>query len=362
MSEDAPQLPPEGVPQEQQPVASETQATAGELGGAAVEATQIPVQDGENATTDTGSTQWDEAKASTVGMATREAGYSRDVHDPFQNKHLEWARGRMSMMDSDAQITWGGDVQEKARNTEALRQRVEDYKERDEEVPEYTKRTLEHAEAELDQAKTKERKELEESLKDDTSEREEAIAKLERPFEELYDLAPETFANMPTSEFMEVTKQLITLKRKLNYENQGLHTAQHISEELRESFLERRRGLRWDSTGSIGGSSIYKGDVSAVIEEIQDALLMPGFKDNEEYDRITHEVDDKYRAVFEGSFDKTPRQIVEGVIELTDGYAQQIAGKVQEALRQKNEFLKKYGVKTESEESETAASPSESEN
>ena len=42
-------------------------------------------------------------------------------------------------------------------------------------------------------------------------------------------------------------------------------------------------------------------------------------------------------------------------LELTDAYAQQIAGKVQEALRQKQEFLKKYGARTQPEAAETSS-------
>ena len=333
-TENAPQLPPpEGEPQQQ-------------------EAMQIPVQDAETPLADTEDTRWNEDKARTVGMATREAGYSRGEHDPFDDtKSLEWARGRLSMMDSDEQITWGGDVQDKAQKLEKQKQVVENYKARGEEVPEDQQHWLEHDQVEYDQAKTRERERLGEDLEDETGEREEAIAKLERPFEELYDLAPDTFANMPTSEFMEVTREFTSLEKKLKLENRSLWTAEQISTVLKE-HLEKKQGLHWDS--HLRRNSFYSGNVAVMVDEIQDALRIGGVT-SEEYERIAQEVEDKYKAVFAGSFDKTPKQIVESALELTDGYAQQIAGKVQEALRQKQEFLKKHGIKTEPETPEVDA-------
>ena len=201
------------------------------------------------------------------------------------------------------------------------------------------------------------RESLERYLENRILNREKAIDAHGRPFEELYDLAPEVFANMPTPEFIAATREFTEIQEKVTERSWGLRRIE-LGLGLLKERLEKRQRVHANETYQ----DMAYGNIVAYVDEVRNALAIYEIEDEEERNRIWKEVEEKYAAVMSGSFDKTPRQIVEGCIEVTEEYVKQIAEKLQAALRAKQEFLEKHGIKTEPEESETdTATPSPAE-
>jgi F0F1-type ATP synthase membrane subunit b/b' len=153
---------------EQQP-APEVQEAAEELGSAAVEATQIPVQDGEAVLSDTGSTQWDEDKARTVGMAVKELDdqvRDRIAADPERAQDLE-------------------------------------------------------------------------RFDNDTERRDRRLNGGEDYYEALYNLNPQLFANMPTSEFMAIRHEIAKINQDLR---EAEEKVQQLSQQKQKTMAKYEPG------------------------------------------------------------------------------------------------------------------------
>lgn len=370
MSEDAPQFPLGGEPQEQQPVVDEAQETTEELDGAAVEAMQIPVTDAS-----VEDTRQDPIKGETVGRAAMEAenlrlqkplepGYSNI--NVFDGEHAKNLHRIMSDPNEDDIANLDEEAAATSSNVALLERNIQKYEGSDPERAQQFREELESSykpeyeraiAAATERVKEKGRLAYEEYI----PRRKEEISKRIEPFEKLYDLAPEIFAQMPTSEFVSATNEFRQAEEYLQEKSLGLEWMEIALEELEER-LQNKQTVYYDET--MHNNNIFRGNIAGFINEANKALVSDNreIQDISEADQIWKDIETKYKNIFIGTYDKSPRQIVEQCIEVTRDFVSQVAEQLQEALRQKNEFLKKYGIKTESEESETATAPSESVN
>ncbi|MGH7156909.1 MAG: hypothetical protein ACREGG_02260 [Candidatus Saccharimonadales bacterium] len=359
MSEDAPQFPPpEGEQQEHQLAPPETQDAAEELGGVAVgeEPTKIDVQDGSPTTEDT---RWDEDKARTVGMAAKASdmlhGEDRLINEPlenlpldsraFDNERLNREREAMRELNESPEA-----LEREVRNRgvggtlQWTKERIAELQAEGKEIPEDLSQQLQETQSAHDEYAERVRTNANYYVEDREREREQVIEKLTSPFEELYDLNPELFAQMPTPEFIEVYKEQRDIDEKIGRREKCLGELVEAETALK-AMLENRELITWDDKDPDRPQDIYH----SIPPDLRDIIygVSGGIREDYTDDKIV-EVLRKYESEFrDNNFGKSPQQIMEGYIRLTNEYLDQIRSLLAETESRKKEFMAKYQKSSE---------------
>jgi len=173
------------------------------------------------------------------------------------------------------------------------------------------------------------------SMQDDTAEarekrEEKTKRKLDRlnatvdkkltPYEELYEMNPDAFANMQASDFMTVAKEFSGTSVTLEYLSSYLGKQQRFEEEMKK-MSENEELANPDF-------------VRAHLNNISNALGMD--------DTTDRELHKEFGRVNKDWFDMTPRQIMEGYQNLIEKYSGEIAAKKEEAEKKRTEILDRY--------------------
>lgn len=141
------------------------------------------------------------------------------------------------------------------------------------------------------------------------------------PYEELYDLNPDKFANMPTSEFMKTAKEF---SRTTNY----IKWVSSNKDEL-------------DKVLSVFKNSLEKGEDMISIR-YKDAMLYSQERLvkvlNPEYEerQTMHE---RLVGIMDGEFDKTPRQIVEAKADFLKEYMEKVNSRIVRLQKSRQDIL-----------------------
>lgn len=146
------------------------------------------------------------------------------------------------------------------------------------------------------------------------------------PHAELYDLNPEKFASMPTSEFMDTAKELATLDETVKYDERA---KQEIAI-CRNSFMQADRDRQPVSVRSLEEFArlIY----SATSPKDEDPAAEAHYA---EYDQVLEAI----KAIDERSYDQPPRQTHEEYKKLVDPWLDKFVAKRDADLKARQDFL-----------------------
>ena len=151
------------------------------------------------------------------------------------------------------------------------------------------------------------------------------IAKLERPFERLYDINPEGFAQVSIPDFISAAEEFNGLELQLAWREQELQRIQVLLSNLQNHLTKKWRyeGQRFaeDLIGIFG----HKGSVTGE----NDLSLRQNMK------KIS------------GDFDLTPRQVLEKYIEFATKYVEIATGRAEEAKKEHQQFFEKHKIPEE---------------
>lgn len=328
-------------------------------------ATQVSVAEAPN------DTRWDLAKSQTVGMAAKEEDrnyrlqYEPDDARAFNNERLKYAREKarkLNIGDEDAVAyavknsspVYKLDYEE----LQKLKSEIADLQTGGEEVPELLSKRLEVLQRRYDEQAEYLRGLENRMLRAGERQRDEAIDQVIKPFEELYDLNPELFAKMPVPEFIEANRELREIEQDLVRLETGQKRIIEGAEEIK-SKIENRELIEWPIEEPGGPVfDIYR----SIPDELRgviygaDTVLSPQYVYNgkihgEQRGRLDNkllEVLNKYEAVPQGdSFDRSPHQIMEAYLELTNDYIDQARALFADAKKRKQDFMSKYGKGSE---------------
>jgi len=141
------------------------------------------------------------------------------------------------------------------------------------------------------------------------------------PYQELYDRNQSVFAEMPTAEFMGIAKEFSEISSKIKENEADSKKIEWWSRQIKDAF-EKKGIVNWNI-------------IDALEKEIGMSLEM----DDDTYDEVLK----KFEAEVSDSFDKTPRQIMEGYMRVAAEYTAQFEDKKQADKQRKKELLDKYG-------------------
>lgn len=137
------------------------------------------------------------------------------------------------------------------------------------------------------------------------------------PYEELYDTNPDKFATMPTAEFMELGKALIEAARDASEAEYGIERIQHYA------------GL---IQGGINGKIMTD-------QPTLNALIFEAMSIGADRDALEGAI----KIPDEDRFDKSPHEIMEGYLELLNGYKQKLEEKLTAARNKRQTLLTAHG-------------------
>ena len=144
------------------------------------------------------------------------------------------------------------------------------------------------------------------------------------PYQELYDMNPAVFAQMPTSEFMGITNEFLEINIKIKENESDSKKIEWWSGQIKDAF-EKRGIVNWNI-------------IDALEKEIGMSLEM----DDDSYDEMSR----KFEAEASDSFDKTPRQIMEGYMRVGEEYTSQFETKKLADEQRKIDFLDEHKPET----------------
>ncbi len=318
---------------EQPPVNPEEVAQAAALENGVPDPTVIEVQtDQSGDAADENEGRWDPGKAATLAAALKEEGsFDRDLeeHEDFKKK-----------ASADDYLDSYHPVKGKKNEVDYVKseiQALENLEHKDEFTEERIVRQrqrLDRKESELAATREAVGKHTEESLRK-SSERVAKVAdQVLSPFEELYDLNPEAFANMPTSEFMAVAKELKEIDRATREKSEYLAEVEGYVTEVDELIAEGKE---------LTTSAVYE-----VFNRLADiAWGKPDGPDSGYNEFCEAEEKQYFDPIFEGSFDKTPREKMNGVKAMYQNYASRIKEGRDAARAQREQLIAKYTPKSE---------------
>lgn len=160
------------------------------------------------------------------------------------------------------------------------------------------------------------------------------IAKIEAPFETLYNLKPETFAQLPLAEFIDAAKEFRLIEARL----------QSSGEEVLESVQTLRSSLE----GNLEKRQAFYGEFW---KHMWDIFKYGGIPESERQALYNSRVE--LRKIANG-FDTTPRQIIEEYIKIVDRYLEMERNYdrnyIEQAKKDRKEFLAKYGISENTQE------------
>ena len=190
--------------------------------------------------------------------------------------------------------------------------------------------SLAYSEEDLSIAKPAARAEGQEKVKEKRDAITELSDKKLTPFEELYDLNPEAFATMPTSEFMDVARKFSDANAKLELWEAALtHT---LADDIAKAIEEKQTMTFREARDSFAG--VYRNLVT-----------------NADSVRIDDDPTEAIGAIFEDSFDKTPREVMTEVKTLADKYTARLKEHRDAARAKRDEIINTYKPDSDQKES-----------
>ncbi|MDQ5972339.1 MAG: hypothetical protein QG553_498 [Patescibacteria group bacterium] len=314
-------------PQEEQPIVNPDEvAQAAALEDRAPEPTSINIQtdDSEPRPEDEG--RWDPDKAATLAAVLKEdEHFGREL-----DKHVQFK----SALDTGEYENADKFVSKSQDTTDALKDEIEALegvindpdassqdKEQAERAAENRRGSITFHEREIQGRKKEVRAEGQEKL---TDSREQVTALSDRTlnsFEELYDLNPGVFATMPTSEFMEIGRKLSAAESKLRVWDAELRDtlADYIAKAIEDKKQLPFIGLLND------------------FDNVHDTLISNAEKLGSEDD-----MSEELKAIYEDTFDKTGREVMNEVKALADKYTARIEQERAAAQAARDEIINKY--------------------
>lgn len=145
------------------------------------------------------------------------------------------------------------------------------------------------------------------------------------PYSELYDANPDKFADMPTTEFIDTAQELVALcelKDRLN---------------LRMSPLESELS---SLVSAIAAEELHQDpNLGASFADFAKGALSELAADAESRQGIAYWIDEGLSAVYEGSYDKTPREIQIALKEFFESALSMIKSRVSAIEQKQQEIL-----------------------
>ena len=151
-----------------------------------------------------------------------------------------------------------------------------------------------------------------------------AVDEVLSPHQELYDQNPAIFAEMPTSEFMGIAEELAKIDLNLRVDKSSAIDLKWYNDRIGTAF-EEKSSVNWDLIVSFR-------------QVIADSLGM----NDEDYDGVIK----KFEAEADNSFDKTPRQVMEGYMRVAGEYTSQFEAQRLADEQRRKELLDKYKPET----------------
>jgi len=148
------------------------------------------------------------------------------------------------------------------------------------------------------------------------------------PFEELYNANPERFANMPTSEFMEIGQELVKIKMRIARMESGARRQQFYEENIDQYFESKTLVPAYN-----------------VEQMTRDYMHLLALNDEAKKSTIAG-----VEAIYEDFFDKSPHQMMDSIKEKAAEFTAKFQEERDAAQAELDEFLAKQ--KTEVEEQE----------
>ncbi len=154
---------------------------------------------------------------------------------------------------------------------------------------------------------------------------EDKVEEVLSPYQELYDMNPAIFADMPTKEFMVIAKGLAEISDEIEINEDNSNRLEWYNHKLKDAF-ENKSLVNW-----------------GIIDNFrQDICRSLGKENDDTYDRVL----EKFEAEASDSFDKTPRQIMEGYTRVGNEYTSQFEAKKLADQQRKKDFLDKHKPET----------------
>jgi len=357
MPAETPEQPQELAESLTQPTEQEVAEAADMAGDAAISeaVTKVPVTD------ESEDTQWDIDKARTVGMAAKASdmlhGEDRLVNEPledlpldlraFNNRSLNYRREEARELNESPEAV-ERELRERGvgGTLQWTKEQIEKLQAEGEEIPEDLSQQLKEAQSAYDEDAARVRRNTDLYVEGMEEARERVIDKIISPFEELYDLNPDLFAKMPTPEFIEVYKEQRDIDEKIGRREKCLEELVE-AEAVLKAKLDNSELIVWDEKDPDKPQDIYHSipkDLRNIIYGASD-----GIREDHTDSKIV-EVLRKYESEFrDNNFGKSPQQIMEGYVRLTNEFIGQIRSLLAKTESRKQEFIAKYAKTTDSE-------------
>ncbi len=261
-------------------------------------------------------TRWDHDKAETMAAALKEDGSFDDVikqrdavkQDVNSKEYLD----RHTDVESD--------------NLRIAQQEVANLSEHhDDYTQAFRKKTLEEDQEMYDTAVVETHALGEGAIERSRQKVDKVVDEVLSPYQELYDMNPAAFKEMRTEEFMVIAYDLAEISSKLEANERDLKIIEGYNDTIKDAIEGGRL---------VNGQLIA--DLSAIIEDCLD-IYTPHMTDS-----AYAQVRKKFNAENANSFDKTPRQIMEGYMRVAGEYTSQFKAKKLADEQRKKEFLDKY--------------------
>lgn len=329
MSEGQPQAPDQAAPEQQIPVID------GNTEGVHfdIQASAEPTEGDDG--------RWDHQKAKTLATVVKEDGGPGNpprVYERLGDDDLPTV--------DNAQTTYHSLLHDEIQNLrflaekdKSLKRGLEDAKSKSQ--PEREKDLQGVIEENEDQLRAAEQA-LEEARNKEIQKRNERIKKevdhVLSPFEELYDANPDRFAGMPTSEFMAIGRELSEIDYFLEAEEENLDDIEAANKDI-GGYIEEEREL---------SSQWVKNHFDGLVDSVWDWGKGRGVEYKEFRDG---EKEREFDPIYEGSFDKTPREKMDAIKAMSDRYIAKIREKRDATQTKRDELIAKYTSDADQEES-----------
>lgn len=143
--------------------------------------------------------------------------------------------------------------------------------------------------------------------------------KVMSPFIELYDLNPDKFAAMPTSDFMEIANKFAALTETIEQDTESEKRLQQWRNRFVESLAEGKEIV----TDSNYRTDIL-GDITRVLRPDDDTLSA---------------IDAREKDIYTGYFDKTPRQITQASSDFLADYLSQVSAAIAASKKSRQDII-----------------------
>lgn len=151
------------------------------------------------------------------------------------------------------------------------------------------------------------------------------IARLERPFERLYDLNPESFSQVSLPEFIDASRQFNNLSEEIEMIETVLPQMQKLISELQNRFENK-----WVT------------EAGWVLESLLMIVQRNGFIDRKDVESLKM----KFKLISK-DFDGTRRQELEKCIEIIDEYLKKVTVYSEDVRKRRQTFFEKYKIEEE---------------